>query len=183
MCAIPPAGIDNHAIGTSAPDDHGASRFTSGPHCGVRVSSRGRVGGAGSSPSVRARNVLTARIQILGETRAAPHDHLCPGPDGCVIGPPVGCDVGGSYPGIGSRVVFPACAWEVEILIFSAPHDHLTRRPYDGVTVSTSWRVSCSSGCPAIGVRIIAAAGVEPVKVGIVPAPDDHPVPGPYGSV
>jgi hypothetical protein len=37
---IPPAGIDEAAIGKSAPDNH----FTAGPDCRVIGSARGRVG-------------------------------------------------------------------------------------------------------------------------------------------
>ena len=45
----------------SAPDDH----FTAGPHCCVPVSGRGRVGGAGGCPTVRAGIVSPAGVQKL----------------------------------------------------------------------------------------------------------------------
>ena len=44
----------------STPDDH----FTAGPDCRVMVSGRGRVGGAGGCPTIRAGIVSPAGVQI-----------------------------------------------------------------------------------------------------------------------
>ena len=45
----------------SAPDDH----FTAGPHCRVKISGSGRVGGAGGCPTIRAGIVSAAGVQIV----------------------------------------------------------------------------------------------------------------------
>ncbi len=52
----------------SAPDDH----FTAGPDCRVIVSGSGRVGGAGGCPTVRARIVSPAGVQIVAVTIIRP---------------------------------------------------------------------------------------------------------------
>ena len=51
---VSPASVQIAGIAISAPDDH----FTAGPHCRVTVSGRGRIGGAGGCPTVRARDCI-----------------------------------------------------------------------------------------------------------------------------
>ena len=184
MCAIPPAGIDNYAIGTSAPDDHGTSRFTSCPHCGVRVSSRGRIGGAGRGPGVCARNVLATRVNILEGSGATPNDHLRSGPNCCVTFSTVG-GVGEArgYPTIRARIVSPAGPRKAKILIFPAPDDHLARCPHSGMKISRRRRVDGARGCPTIHCGIVSPAGAQLVEIGVVSAPDDHLTACPHGCV
>ena len=70
----------------STPDDH----FTAGPHCRVTVSGRGRVGGAGGCPTIRAGIVSPAGVQIVPQSASAPDDHFTAGPHCRVTVRPVG---------------------------------------------------------------------------------------------
>ena len=55
---LPP--VFNRALATAAPDDH----FAASPHCRVRLSGIGRIGGAGGCPTVGAGIVSSAGVQI-----------------------------------------------------------------------------------------------------------------------
>src|SRR4029078_5472211 len=61
---VSPTSVQNAAVITalhsSAPNDH----FTAGPHCGVNVTARGRIGDAGSDPTVRAGIVSSSSAYI-----------------------------------------------------------------------------------------------------------------------
>ena len=75
------AGVHNAAgiRDVSAPDDH----YTTGPHCRVVEPRVGRVDGAGGCPTVGARVISPAGIQIMGGTVAkvsAPDNHFAAGP-------------------------------------------------------------------------------------------------------
>ena len=162
--AIAPACIANPAIGTSAPDDHFTSRFTSRPHCGVSVSSRWRVFGVGCGPGVRARIVLASRVYLLKNSVAAPDDHLCSGPNCCVTLTTVGwCDVTGSDPSVGDRIVSPASIGNPAIRI-TAPDDHFARRPHSGMKISRRRRVDGARGCPTIRGGIVSPTGAQLVE-------------------
>jgi hypothetical protein len=66
-----------------APDDH----FAAGPHRAVRVSGRGRVGGAGGHPVIRGRVVSAAGVAIVTRgVAAAPDNHFAAGPYGGMTG-------------------------------------------------------------------------------------------------
>src|SRR5205823_7611058 len=58
------------------PDDH----FTAGPHCRVKVSGFGRVGGAGGRPTVRAGIVSPTGVEKVQASNSAPDDHFTAGP-------------------------------------------------------------------------------------------------------
>ncbi len=60
----------------STPDDH----FTAGPDCRVTVSGSGRVGRAGSSPTIRAGIVSPTGVERRAADRSAPDDHFTAGP-------------------------------------------------------------------------------------------------------
>src|SRR5207237_7098020 len=63
----------------AAPDDH----LTASPHCRVAASARGRVGGAGSRPSICGGIVSPASIVRV----SAPHDHFNSCSDHCFLLP------------------------------------------------------------------------------------------------
>ena len=65
----------------SAPDNH----LSSGPDRGVSKAALGRVDRAGGCPTVRARIISPAAIQITAGTVSAPRDHFTAGPDCCLI--------------------------------------------------------------------------------------------------
>src|SRR5436305_1337104 len=113
---------------TSAPDDH----FSAGPDCRVKLSARGRVGGAGGCPTVGIRRVSTAGAHIAAVAISAPDDHLAAGPH---------CRVSLSARGrVGGTVACPTVlAWIVSSTGIqkgggdanrSAPDDHFTAGPH-----------------------------------------------------
>src|ERR1700704_2582280 len=59
------------------PDDH----FAASPHCRVPISCRGRVGGAGGCPTVRAGIVCPAGVKKETAIPSAPDDHFTAAPD------------------------------------------------------------------------------------------------------
>ena len=63
----------------TAPDDH----FAAGPHCCVISSGSGRVGRAGSCPTIRAGIVSPAGVRVDAPS-STPDDHFTAGPDCCV---------------------------------------------------------------------------------------------------
>jgi hypothetical protein len=63
-------------VEVTTPDDH----FTASPHRGVSVPASGRVGGAGSRPTVVARIVSAAGIQSV----STPDDHFTATPHRCM---------------------------------------------------------------------------------------------------
>ena len=65
---LPPVFNERRRGVISAPDDH----FSAGPHCRVTVSGRGRVGGAGGCPTVRAGIVSAAGVQTVAGGGAMP---------------------------------------------------------------------------------------------------------------
>src|SRR5260370_4935512 len=74
---VSPAGIKIADAISSTPDDH----FTTGPHCRVKLSAGGRVGGASGCPTVRAGIVSPARVQLAAPTNSTPDDHFTAAPD------------------------------------------------------------------------------------------------------
>jgi hypothetical protein len=61
----------------TTPDDH----FAASPDCPVKLSAFGRVSGAGGRPTIRARIVPSAGVQIEAARDAAPDDHFTASPD------------------------------------------------------------------------------------------------------
>ena len=80
-----PASVQRAAGIISAPDDH----FTAGPDCRVFVSGRGRVGGAGGCPTIRAGIVSPAGV-VEPKSTSTPDDHFTAGPDCRVLIRPEG---------------------------------------------------------------------------------------------
>ena len=75
--AVSPASVQDRLPVKSAPDDH----FVAGPDCRVIDSGSGRVGGAGGCPTIGARIVSPASVQIAaGIVNSAPDDHFAAGP-------------------------------------------------------------------------------------------------------
>ncbi len=172
---------------TTTPNDH----FTSGPEGRVIQSLRGRVGGAGSSPTVgtgivsstgtrnwwsRTRNgcwsrswragwcpVSLASVQIGEAIITAPDDHFTARPDCRVELAWSGRIVGaGGYPIIRAGIISPPGVQISETTIrFSAPDDHFATGPDCGVICPASWNVGRASGCPAIKSGIVSASGVQ----------------------
>ena len=142
----------------SAPDDH----FAASPHRLVSVSGRGRVAGAGSRPTVGARIISPAGIQIAA-VRSAPDDHFSAGPDCRVARSGVGRVAGaGGHPTVGARIISPA-GIKIARQSFTAPDDHLALAagPHRRVRFSCSRRVGRAGRCPTIGGGIISSSGIQ----------------------
>ena len=76
--AVSPAGVQNAAASSSAPDDH----FTPTPDCRVIASASGRVGHASGRPAIGAGIVSPACIEEDGiAILPTPHNHFAAGPD------------------------------------------------------------------------------------------------------
>src|SRR6266480_2068085 len=158
----------------STPDNH----FTAAPDCRVKFSCQGRVGGAGSCPTVRAGIVSGAGVQVAGRVAAAcPDNHFIAGPD-CRV-PESGrgrVDDVGSCPTVHGGIVSPA-GLERSGVVVSAPNNHFTASPDRRVTVSARWRVGGTGGYPTVCARIVSAASVQKLEVRAIiknPAPDNH---------
>ena len=65
---LPPVLEITATESSSAPNDH----FTAGPDCRVTDSARGRVGGAGGCPTIRAGIVSPAGVRIVPDTSYPP---------------------------------------------------------------------------------------------------------------
>ena len=98
-----------------APDDH----FGAGPHCRVKVSASGRVGGAGSCPTVGAGIVSPASVQIVEAViDSAPDDHFAAGQH-CRVKVSGSGRIGGagSCPTVGAGIVSPAGVQRAERVV------------------------------------------------------------------
>ena len=174
-----PAGVQIASTAIpSAPDDH----FAAGPHCRVKVSASGRVGGAGGCPTVGAGIVSPAGVQKAADDHSAPDDHFAAGPNCRVIrlGPAgalvVLVAVQLSVLGLYLPPVFKTAA------AISAPDDHFAAGPYCCVTYRRIGRVGGAGGCPTIGAGIISPASVQD-GCRNDSAPDDHFAAGPHCRV
>ena len=108
-----------------APDNH----FPVGPHCCVRVSGSGRIASVRGCPTIRARIVSSADVQVLAIVISAPDNHFRAGPDCRMIVSECG-RVGraGGCPSVTVGIVFAASIQSVDA-IEPAPHDHFTAGP------------------------------------------------------
>ena len=89
----------------SAPDNH----FSPSPDRSVKASRLGRIDGASCCPTVRARTISAAGIEIIAAIGSAPDYHLTASPDRCVtlsgsgrVGNAGGCPrvIGASVPSV-----------------------------------------------------------------------------------
>jgi hypothetical protein len=152
-----------------APDDH----FAPGPHCRVTGSYRGRIGRASRCPTIGARIVSLAGVQIVGTiVLSAPDDHFAAGPHCRVTNSGRPAAGAGGRPTVGAGIVSPTGV-ENEAAALSAPDDHLAPGPHCSMKESGSGRVSGADGCPTIGTGIVPAASVQITSVS-ASAPDDH---------
>ena len=62
---LPPVFNGARIVTTPAPDDH----FAAGPDCRVTVSGSGRIGGAGGCPTIGARIISAAGVQVAADIR------------------------------------------------------------------------------------------------------------------
>src|SRR4029077_19499871 len=139
------------------------------------IPGRGRVGGAGGCPTIRAGIVSAAGIKKdIVRANSTPDDHFTAAPDRCVTGSPsrrVG-GAGGS-PTIRAGIVSPAAVENAAVrAIKSAPDDHFTASPDCRVIVSASGCVGGAGGYPAVGGWIVSPAGVQ--NAAVKSATDDH---------
>jgi len=185
---ISPAGVqivNRTIIKKSAPDDH----LAASPDCRVRAPHAWRVSSAGGCPTVCARIISPAGVQIVAKRAgpSAPDDHFSSGPDRCVIRSAIGRVGGaGGCPTIGNRIVSPArtrrsWGWNWSARwgrawgwawawvwgwgwswgrSYSAPDDHLTASPDCCVKGSGSGRADGAGGYPTVRAGIISPAGV-----------------------
>ena len=140
----------------SAPDDH----FAAGPNCGVKNSGIGRIGGAGGRPTIGARIVSPASVEI----------HYCSTPPQTIISLPVHTAVwasravgrvggAGGCPSVRAGIISPAGVYK-GAAVKSAPHDHFATGPHCRVKLSACGRVGGADGCPGVRAGIISPAGV-----------------------
>ena len=153
------------------------------PDCRMPISGSRRVGDASGCPTVRARIVSDATVQILTtgiNISSAPNDHFAAGPDCRMVYPGL-ISVVGWCPTVGVGIISPAGVSVESDAHLSAPDDHfIARRPHCGMKGSTSRRASCAGGCPTVGAGIIFPAGIQIVRADVIPsAPYDHFTAGP----
>src|SRR5207248_395623 len=160
----------------STPHDH----LAAGPHCRVKFSASGGIGGAGSCPTICAGIVSAPSVQPVTNTIikiSAPKDHFTAGPDYRVIDSRRRRVGGaGACPTVGGGIIF-AAGVQIAAAPQSAPDDHFTAGPDCGVSVSAKGLVGGAGGCPAVGVRILSPAGVKTAAT--ISAPHDHFTAGP----
>src|SRR5882672_9566175 len=125
------------------------------------VSSSGHVGGARGCPTIGARIVSAAGVQIVGTiVLSAPDDHFAAGPHCRVTNSGRPAAGAGGRPTVGAGIVSPTGV-ENEAAALSAPDDHLAPGPHCSMKESGSGRVSGADGCPTIGTGIVPAASVQ----------------------
>ena len=144
------------------------------------ITGSGRIGGAGSCPTIGARVISAAGVERIASIPTAPDDHLTTGPDRRVI-----------YRALGALLMLVAAQLSVPGLylppeqtfkfIPTAPDDHFTTVPDCRVKDPANRRGGCVGCRPGISSRIVFSAGVytEPV----ISAPNDHFTAGPYCRV
>ena len=158
----------------TTPDDH----FTAGPDCRVIDSARGRVGGAGGCPTIRAGIVSPASVQMATSHFRPRRSFHCQSRLPCdrraagalVVLVAVQLSVLGLY-------LPPVLKWPYRsISIHPRRSFHCrSRLPCDR---SGRGRVDRAGGCPTIRAGIVSPASVRKV-VDIISAPDDHFTAGP----
>jgi hypothetical protein len=144
---ISPAGIPILARPPpriSAPNDH----LTAGPDCRMILSNLGRVGRAGSCPTIRAGIVSAAGVEPRG-TRSAPNNHFPAGPYCGVIRSALGRVGGaGSCPTIHARIVSTAGD------AVAAPDNHFTAGPDCRVKGSCTSGINGARSPPLVCARV-----------------------------
>ena len=192
---VPATCVKNAAVSFSAPDNH----LTAGPHCRVKFSGIGRVGGTRGRPSIDAGFVSAAGLQRVWVV-SAPDDHVATGPHCRVIVSGGGHAGGtGGCPAIGAGIVLPASIKIAVDLVArddhlavgpqcrtkysasrrvsgSGPDNHFASRPDCRVKCSASGHADGAGSYPTISTRIVFPARVQKVVVNIkkILAPDDH---------
>jgi hypothetical protein len=129
----------------------------------VTVSGKGRIGGGGGCPRIRAGIVSAAGVQITSVANSAPNDHFTAGPD-CRVPVTGRGRVGGAgcCPRIRAGIVSPARVKDVvTVILRPAPDDHCAACPDCRVKVSGSGRVGGAGGYPSIRAGIVSPAGVQ----------------------
>jgi hypothetical protein len=163
--AVSPAGVQlvvAAIIKIPTPDDH----FSASPHCCVRVSASWRVGGAGSCPTVRARIVSPADVEIGAANATSittPDDHFTASPD-CRLQVALSGGVGGAggCPTVRAGVVSSAGIQpDGGGICKAAPDDHFTASPNCREISSCGGRVGGAGGYPAIRAGIVPPASIQ----------------------
>jgi hypothetical protein len=139
---------------------------------------RGRVGGACGSPSVKAWIVPSPGVEICGvhvTNVSAPDDHFFAGPNRGRIPSASGCVVSiRRCPTIHVGIVSAASVKPKARVVASTPDDHSAAAPDCPVTGSGSGRVGDACGCPSVSAWIVPSPGVEKTTAVVISAPDDH---------
>jgi hypothetical protein len=141
----------------------------------MKVSSIGRVGGAGGRPTIRGGIVSPTRVHIAVAIISTPDNHFFAGPN-CRVVPSARRRVGnaGSGPAIRARSIPAASVQPVASTIerIPTPDDHFATCPDCCVTSPGDGRIGGAGGDPAIRSGIISRASVQLVVV--VSTPDNH---------
>ena len=135
-------------------------------------SCRGRIGGAGRSPTIGAGIVSVAGVQKIRARiteASAPDDHfaVCPY---CRVKPSGLGRVGGGggCPTVRAGIIPATGVYNIGV-VKPAPDDHFAAGPHCCV-IGYSGRISGAGCCPAIGARVVSPAGT----VGVTSTPNDH---------
>ena len=123
-----------------------------------------RVAGARGCPTLSARIISPASIQIAVAASSAPNDHLAARPDRRVIKSPIR-RVGGAgrCPAVDTGIVLGASIQPVRnpIKKISTPDDHFTAGPDCRMKPSGNRRIGGTRGRPAIRNGIVPSASVQ----------------------
>src|SRR5439155_21251752 len=135
--------------------------------CRVIVPGSGRIGGAGSCPTVSGGIVSVAGVHLIAyhcPVTSAPKDHFAPGPHSCVVSSGSGRVGGtGGCPTIGAGIISPASVKKVVAAIISgsAPDNHFAPGPHSRVQVPPIGRVGSTVRCPTVGAGVITPVSVN----------------------
>jgi len=138
----------------------------------VISSCRGRIGGAGRSPTIGAGIVSPAgvhKIRARITEASAPDDHFATRPY-CRMKPSGLGRVGGrgGCPTVRAGIIPATGVYNIGV-VKPAPDDHFAAGP-DCCVIGYSGPINGAGSCPAIGARVVPPAGA----VGDISTPDDH---------
>ena len=148
----------------------------------MTVSGRGRVDRARSRPTITARIVSSARVQIgfAVATKSTPDNHFRTCPDCRVTVSAFGRAGGVSgYPTLRARIVSATGVEKVVgitvILIKGpAPDNHFSAAPHCGVRNASIGRVVGGRVYPSVGNGIVSPPCIQKAGVSTLPTPDNH---------
>ena len=171
-----------------APHNH----FTVAPDCSGSGSGIGRAGGGCGCPTVGARIVSSAGIEIGGtalhviSSASAPDDHFTASRN-CYVPKSSQRRASGAdrCPTVGARIVSSARIQGVAVIVNSAPDDHFAASQHREVTPSAVRRTKGVSRGPTVGDGVVPPARVKTGRWRELmrAAPNDHFAASPHRRV